>query len=159
MGDTFNWAGTGWHVLTGRRRPRPAAILSAEPGNAKPAVCPKPSHGMGPDQSSVAAGAVRSLDGTTCRVPDSSSRTWNSPAGLRCSTPPSALVAIRIPGIAPTGLIVGKRFIRPVSALPTPADAAGHVAQADARWRIYAFAGEADTGAPNRRHGGVFAPI
>jgi phenol 2-monooxygenase len=63
---------------------------------------------------------------------------------------PSALVATGTHQALATGLEIGRRFhSAPVVRL---ADAMqmqlGHVAEADARWRIYAFAGRSDSGTP-----------
>ena len=69
--------------------------------------------------------------------------------GLAVHYEPSVLIAAPVHQHLANGQVIGKRFhSAPVARL---ADAKpmqlGHVAEADARWRIYAFAGQGDTGA------------
>ena len=77
--------------------------------------------------------------------------------GLAVKYDPSALIAAPTHQALATGEEIGRRFhSAPVVRL---ADAKqmqlGHAAEADGRWRIYAFAGHGDTGAP----GGAMAAL
>lgn len=148
MGDAFN---LGWklaQVLTGRSAPgllhsysderlleakrlietdhKWARIMSAPPGESE-------------------------LDGSeTPRVQKQFIENLEFTGGLSVHYEPSALIAASPHQHLATGQIVGKRFhSAPVVRL---ADAMqmqlGHVAEADGRWRIYAFAGARDSSAP-----------
>lgn len=71
--------------------------------------------------------------------------------GLAVHYPPSALTSEATYQALATGEIIGKRFhsapvIRLADAKPMQL---GHVAQADARWRLYIFAADGDTGQPD----------
>jgi phenol 2-monooxygenase len=147
MSDTFN---LGWklvHVLTGRSDPgllhsysaerqlearrlvetdhKWARIMSAPPGESKL---------DGSDVPRFQAQFIENLEFT---------------GGLAVHYGPSALVADTDHQHLATGQLVGKRFhSAPVIRLADVKQMQlGHVAEADARWRIYAFAGEDDVGA------------
>ena len=148
MGDTFN---LGWklaHVLTGRadasllhsysteRREEAkrlvetdhkwARIMSAPPGESEL---------DGTDMPRFQAQFIENLEFT---------------GGLAVRYDRSAIIAGSAHQSLATGQVIGKRFhsapvLRLADARPMHL---GHVAQADGRWRLYAFAGQGDTGAP-----------
>ncbi|KPP83892.1 MAG: phenol 2-monooxygenase [Rhodobacteraceae bacterium HLUCCA08] len=149
MGDTFN---LGWklvHVLTGRSEPGLLHSYSAERQREARRLV-ETDHAWARIMSEPPG--LSELDGTDMpRFQKQFIENLEFTGGLSVHYAPSALVANTGYQDRATGLIVGKRFhsapvVRLADARPMQL---GHVAQADARWRIYAFAGERDTGAPN----------
>ena len=72
--------------------------------------------------------------------------------GIAVRYAPSSLTDSGVHQMLATGQTVGMRFhsapvVRVADALPMQL---GHVAQADGRWRIYAFAGDGDDGSPGK---------
>ena len=148
MGDTFN---LGWkliHVLTGRSDPSLLHSYSAERQlEAKRLV--ETDHQWARIMS--APPTQSELDGTDMpRIQKQFIENLKFTGGLAVRYEPSALVAATAQQALAQGQIVGKRFhsapvIRLADAKPMHL---GHVAEADGRWRLYAFAGQGDTGAP-----------
>ncbi|MAW88874.1 MAG: phenol 2-monooxygenase [Phyllobacteriaceae bacterium] len=148
MGDTFN---LGWklvQVLKGRSDPGLLHSYTAERrAEAKRLV--ETDHAWARIMS--APPGQSELDGTGIpRFQEHFIRNGVFTAGLEVRYEPSALVAADARQDLATGQEVGRRFhsapvVRLADAMPMQL---GHVAEADARWRIYAFAGKADSSAP-----------
>lgn len=148
MQDTFN---LGWklaHVLQGRAAPSLLRSYSAERWiEAKRLV--DTDHQWARIMS--APPGESEYDGTkTPRIQRQFIENLEFTGGLAVKYDQSALVAAPVHQHLATGLIIGRRFhSAPVVRV---ADAKqmqlGHVAEADARWRIYAFAGRTDSSAP-----------
>ncbi|MCZ4291582.1 FAD-dependent monooxygenase [Hoeflea alexandrii] len=148
MGDTFN---LGWklvQVLKGRSDPSLLRTYSAERWNeAKRLV------DTNRDWTRITSEAEKNPELKTKKVPVfqeqfHANRTFT--AGLAVCYEPSQLIGdATYQGLA-TGQPIGKRFhsapvVRLADAKPMQL---GHVAQADACWRIYAFAAMGDAGQP-----------
>lgn len=148
MGDTFN---LGWklaHVLTGRSDPSLLHTYSAERHlEAKRLV-----------ETDRAWARIMSAPPGQSELDDSAMPRFQKQfvenleftGGLAVRYAPSVLTSGAARQDLATGQIVGKRFhsapvIRLADAKPMQL---GHVAEADGRWRFYAFAGSEDTGAP-----------
>ncbi|MCR9126858.1 MAG: FAD-binding monooxygenase [Rhodobacteraceae bacterium] len=148
MGDTFN---LGWklaHVLTGRADASLLHSYSAERlEEARRLV--ETDHKWARIMS--APPGASDLDGGEMpRFQKQFIENLEFTGGLAVHYDPSAIVATPDHQHLAAGQIIGKRFhSAPVTRL---ADAKpmhlGHVAAADGRWRIYAFAGAGDSGAP-----------
>ncbi|MFZ7094356.1 FAD-binding monooxygenase [Primorskyibacter sp. 2E233] len=146
MGDTFN---LGWklaHVLTGRSDPSLLHSYSAERQlEARRLV--ETDHQWARIMS--APPGESELDGSEMpRFQKQFIENLEFTGGLAVHYEPSLIVAMPDHQGLATGQIIGKRFhSAPVLRL---ADAKrmqlGHVAEADGRWRIYAFAGKEDLG-------------
>lgn len=148
MGDTFN---LGWklvHVLKGLSDPSLLHSYSAERWNeAKRLV------DTNRDWTRATAEAEKNPQPEKTGEPvfqQQFNERRSFTAGLAVCYTPSALIGdAKYQGLA-TGQEIGKRFhsapvIRLADAKPMQL---GHVAKADARWRLYAFAGQNDTGHP-----------
>ena len=146
MGDTFN---LGWklaHVLTGRSDASLLHSYSAERlAEAKRLV--ETDHKWARIMS--APPGESELDGTDLpRFQKQFIENLEFTGGLAVHYEPSIIIAdTAYQGLA-KGQIVGKRFhsapvLRLSDAKPLHL---GHVAEADGRWRLYAFAGKSDTG-------------
>lgn len=147
MSDTFN---LGWklvHVLTGRARPNLLHSYSAERQlEARRLV--ETDHEWARIMSAPPGASELDASGMP-RMQKQFIENLEFTGGLAVRYEPSALVAKTAHQARARGQIVGKRFhsapvIRLADAKPMQL---GHVAEADARWRIYAFAGADDTGA------------
>lgn len=146
MGDTFN---LGWklvHVLTGRSMPDLLHSYSAERlQEAKRLV--ETDHRWARIMS--APPGESELDGTDMpRFQKQFIENLEFTGGLSVHYGPSDLVAEPVHQHLARGLVIGKRFhsapvVRLADAMPMQL---GHVAEADARWRLYAFAGQGDAG-------------
>jgi phenol 2-monooxygenase len=146
MGDTFN---LGWklaHVLTGRAAPSLLHSYSAERQlEAKRLV--ETDHKWARVMS--APPGESELDGSEMpRFQKQFIENLEFTGGLAVHYEPSALIAQLTHQRLASGLIIGKRFhsapvLRLADAKPMQL---GHVAEADGRWRIYAFAGADDVG-------------
>lgn len=146
MGDTFN---LGWklaHVLTGRSDPSLLHSYSAERREEARRLI-ETDHKWARVMS--APPGETELDGSDMpRVQTQFIDNLEFTGGLAVHYPPSRLVAeARYQHLA-SGQIIGKRFhsapvLRLADAKPMHL---GHVAGADARWRLYAFAGADDKG-------------
>lgn len=155
MSDTFN---LGWklvHVLTGRSNPGLLHSYSAERQlEARRLV--ETDHKWARIMS--APPGKSDLDSTDMpRFQKQFIENLEFTGGLAVKYEPSALVAETAHPALARGQIAGKRFhsapvIRLADAKPMQL---GHVAEADARWRIYAFASIDDTGA----QGGAIADL
>jgi phenol 2-monooxygenase len=148
MQDTFN---LGWklvHVLQGRADASLLRTYSKERlTEAKRLV--ETDHEWARIMSAPTTQAER--EGRKSRASSASSRpTWNSPAAPRSSTTPRRCLPPRHAPGAGQGEEIGRRFhSAPVVRLSDAKQMQlGHVAEADARWRLYAFAGRADSSAP-----------
>lgn len=150
MGDTFN---LGWklaHVLQGRSAPSLLHTYSAERRAAAKALVDTDHEwarimSAPPGESELDDGSglprfarlfIENLEFT---------------GGLSVCYQPSALTGATTHQALASGAPIGKRFhsapvIRLADAMPMQL---GHVAEADARWRIYAFAGAGDRGQPD----------
>lgn len=147
MQDTFN---LGWklaHVLTGRAGPGLLRSYSAERwGEAKRLI--DTDHAWARIMS--APPGASELDGSDMpRFQKQFIENLEFTGGLAVHYDPSALTGASTYQHLAAGQVIGKRFhSAPVVRV---ADAhqmeLGHVAQADGRWRLYAFAGAGDTGA------------
>lgn len=147
MGDTFN---LGWklaHVLTGRSDARLLHSYSAERREEARRLV-ETDHKWARIMS--APPGASEIDGTDMpRFQKQFIENLEFTGGLAVRYDPSELTAEPTHQHLATGQTVGKRFhSAPVLRL---SDAKrlqlGHVAEADGRWRIYAFAGRQDTGA------------
>jgi phenol 2-monooxygenase len=146
MGDTFN---LGWklaHVLTGRSGPSLLHSYSAERLlEARRLV--ETDHKWARIMS--APPGESELDGNEMpRFQKQFIENLEFTGGLAVHYEPSHIIAEPKHQQLATGQIVGKRFhsapvLRLADAKPLHL---GHVAEADGRWRIYAFAGEGDVG-------------
>jgi phenol 2-monooxygenase (NADPH) len=146
MGDTFN---LGWklaHVLTGRSDPRLLHSYSAERQlEAKRLV--ETDHKWARIMS--APPGASELDSSDMpRFQKQFIENLEFTGGLAVHYEPSAIVGQSLHQHLATGQIIGKRFhsapvLRLADAKPMHL---GHVAEADGRWRIYAFAGRQETG-------------
>ena len=146
MGDTFN---LGWklaHVLTGRSDPGLLHSYSAERQlEAKRLV--ETDHKWARIMS--APPGESELDGSEMpRFQKQFIENLEFTGGLAVHYEPSRIIAKSAHQSLATGQIVGKRFhsapvLRLSDAKPMQL---GHVAEADGRWRIYAFAGRNDDG-------------
>lgn len=146
MGDTFN---LGWklaHVLTGRSDPGLLHSYSAERQlEAKRLV--ETDHKWARIMS--APPGESELDGSEMpRFQKQFIENLEFTGGLAVHYEPSRIIAESAHQSLATGQIVGKRFhsapvLRLSDAKPMQL---GHVAEADGRWRIYAFAGRNDDG-------------
>ena len=146
MGDTFN---LGWkltHVLTGRADPSLLHSYSAERQlEAKRLV--ETDHKWSRIMS--APPGESELDGSEMpRFQKQFIENLEFTGGLAVHYEPSAIVAKSSHQNLATGQTIGKRFhsapvLRLADAKPMHL---GHIADADGRWRIYAFAGQDDTG-------------
>lgn len=146
MGDTFN---LGWklaHVLTGRAVPSLLHSYSAERQlEAKRLV--ETDHKWARIMSAPPGDSE--LDGSEMpRFQKQFIENLEFTGGLAVHYEPSAIVAEPVHQHLATGQIIGKRFhsapvLRLADAKPMQL---GHIAEADGRWRIYAFAGLDDTG-------------
>jgi phenol 2-monooxygenase len=147
MGDTFN---LGWklaHVLQGLSDPSLLHSYSAERHlEAKRLV--ETDHTWARIMS--APPGESELDGSDMpRFQKQFIENLEFTGGLAVRYEPSLLTSDQAAQLLATGQIVGKRFhsapvIRLADAKPMQL---GHVADADGRWRLYAFAGRGDTGA------------
>ena len=155
MSDTFN---LGWkliHVLTGRAEAELLHTYSAERRDEARRLVEK-DHQWARIMS--APPTPDELDGTAMpRFQKQFIENLEFTGGLEVQYHPSALTSGAAHQALATGQVIGKRFhSAPVLRL---ADVKrmqlGHVAEADARWRIYAFAGADDTGA----EGGAIANL
>ena len=147
MGDTFN---LGWklvHVLTGRSDPGLLHSYSAERLlEAKRLV--ETDHKWARIMS--APPSKSELDGTDMpRFQKQFIENLEFTGGLAVHYEPSDLIAKPVHQHLASGQVIGKRFhSAPVVRLADVMSMQlGHVAEADARWRIYAFAGQGDVGA------------
>jgi phenol 2-monooxygenase len=148
MQDTFN---LGWklvHVLQGRADARLLRTYSAERlTEAKRLV--ETDHQWARTMSAPTTAAER--DGTEePRIIRQFKQNLEFTGGLAVQYDTSILTAAPVHQALAAGQVIGRRFhSAPVVRL---ADAMqmqlGHVAEADARWRLYAFAGAGDAGAP-----------
>ena len=148
MGDTFN---LGWkliQVLTGRSHPSLLHSYSAERQlEARRLV--ETDHRWARIMS--APPSKSELDGTEMpRFQKHFIENLEFTGGLAVHYAPSALIGHATHQALAVGQTIGKRFhsapvLRLADAKPIHL---GHVAEADARWRLYAFAGADDTGAP-----------
>lgn len=150
MGDTFN---LGWklvHVLTGRSDPRLLHSYSAERQlEAKRLV--ETDHKWARIMSAPPDAAKGASEGGGSAMPRMQQQFIDNLAftgGLAVCYAPSAIIATPQYQHLATGQIIGKRFhsapvVRLADAKPMQL---GHVAEADARWRVYAFAGQDDAG-------------
>ncbi|WP_170604052.1 FAD-dependent monooxygenase [Ruegeria arenilitoris] len=146
MGDTFN---LGWklvHVLTGRSKPSLLHSYSAERLlEAKRLV--ETDHKWARIMSAPPSEAE--LDGTDVpRIQKQFIENLEFTGGLAVRYEPSDLIAEPTYQHLAKGQVIGKRFhsapvVRLADAMPMQL---GHTAEADARWRIYAFAGSGDIG-------------
>jgi len=146
MGDTFN---LGWklaHVLTGRSDPGLLHSYSAERQlEAKRLV--ETDHKWARIMS--APPGESELDGSEMpRFQKQFIENLEFTGGLAVHYEPSRIIAKPAHQPLATGQIIGKRFhsapvLRLSDAKPMQL---GHVAEADGRWRIYAFAGQDDVG-------------
>jgi phenol 2-monooxygenase len=146
MGDTFN---LGWklaHVLQGLSDPSLLHSYSAERHlEAKRLV--ETDHTWARIMS--APPGESELDGSDMpRFQKQFIENLEFTGGLAVRYEPSLLTSDQAAQLLATGQIVGKRFhsapvIRLADAKPMQL---GHVADADGRWRLYAFAGRGDTG-------------
>lgn len=148
MGDTFN---LGWklvQVLKGRSDPSLLRTYSSERWNeAKRLV------DTNRDWTRITSAAEKDPEPKTTKVPVfqeqfHANRTFT--AGLAVCYAPSQLIGDTKYQDLATGQAIGKRFhsapvIRLADAKPMQL---GHLAEADARWRIYAFAAKDDSGQP-----------
>lgn len=148
MGDTFN---LGWklaHVLSGRSDPGLLHSYSAERQEEARRLI-ETDHQWARVMS--APPGESELDGSDMpRFQTQFVANLEFTGGLAVHYLPSRLIAGAQHQQLATGQIIGKRFhSAPVLRL---ADAKsmhlGHVAEADGRWRLYAFAGEGDRGQP-----------
>lgn len=149
MGDTFN---LGWklaHVLTGRSDASLLHSYSAErQEEAKRLV--ETDHKWARVMS--APPGESELDGTDMpRFQKQFIENLEFTGGLAVHYDPSRIIAKSRHQQLATGQIIGKRFhsapvLRLSDAKPMHL---GHVAEADGRWRLYAFAGQDDVGTPN----------
>ncbi|MGH1370146.1 MAG: FAD-binding monooxygenase [Maritimibacter sp.] len=148
MGDTFN---LGWklaHVLTGRADASLLHSYSAERlEEAKRLV--ETDHKWARVMS--APPGESELDGTDMpRFQKQFIENLEFTGGLAVRYDPSRIIADSKHQQLAKGLTIGKRFhsapvLRLSDAKPLHL---GHVAEADGRWRLYAFAGQDDTGTP-----------
>jgi phenol 2-monooxygenase (NADPH) len=146
MGDTFN---LGWKlisVLTGRSGPRLLHTYTAERWGAAKGL-------VDFDHEWSRVVGTRSADDDTAEVPRFQRefiRNMEFTAGLTIQYAPSALTGPGTWQALATGYPIGKRFhsapvVRRADAKPMQL---GHTIEADARWRLFAFAGAGDRGQP-----------
>lgn len=147
MGDTFN---LGWklaHVLTGRSDARLLHSYSAERREEARRLV-ETDHKWARIMSAT-SGKSELDDSDMPRFQKQFIENLEFTGGLAVHYDPSDITAETTHQHLATGQIVGKRFhsapvLRLSDAKPLQL---GHVAEADGRWRIYAFAGQNDTGA------------
>ncbi|MBY6058212.1 FAD-dependent monooxygenase [Leisingera daeponensis] len=146
MGDTFN---LGWklaHVLTGRSDPELLHSYSAERRLEAERLI-ETDHKWARIMS--APPSQSELDGSEMpRFQKQFIENLEFTGGLAVRYEPSRIIAKEAQQPLATGLIIGKRFhsapvLRLADAKPMQL---GHAAEADGRWRIYAFAGRDDNG-------------
>jgi len=148
MGDTFN---LGWklaHVLQGRAAPSLLHSYSTERREEARRLV-ETDHEWARIMS--APPGESELDGSGMpRFQKQFIENLEFTGGLAVHYDPSSLIGPAVWQALATGQVIGRRFhsapvIRLADAMPLQL---GHVAEADGRWRVYAFAGAGDAGAP-----------